>query len=80
MPKYTFEQFGTLEIEPTSIEIKFETLATYPIRNTFDVEILLIVDKAKYLHQFKELPYVGVLTNSEVQAVVSGKLQDYLTN
>ena len=78
MPKYTFEQFGSIEIEPNTIEINFETLVTYPGRNTFDVEIALVTENAKYIHYFKELPYIGVLTNNEVQDVVNQELTKFI--
>lgn len=85
MPKYIFPQFGTLEIEPTKTEIRFETLATYPSRNTFDVDVALVVEYenkkvVNYIHSFKELPYVGVLTNSEVEQVVNAQLKDFIKN
>jgi hypothetical protein len=80
MAKYILPQFGTLEIEPTTIEIKFETLAAYPSRNTFDVNVALITEKVNYIHEFKELPYVGVLTNSEVEQVVNAQLKDFIKN
>lgn len=78
MAKYLFPQFGTLEIEPTTIEIKFETLVTYPSRNTFDVNVALIAYNVNYIHEFKELPFIGVITNSEVQEVVNEKLKDFI--
>lgn len=75
--KYTFTQFGTLEIEPTSIEINYDSLVQYPNTMSFDVEVKLVTAKVKYSHTFRGLNYVGLLTNGLVGLKVSEALEAF---
>lgn len=75
--KYKFTQFGTLEIEPTEIEINLDSLVTFPKSHLFNVEVWLIVDNAKYSHTFEGLSYVGLLTDKEVEEVVDNELKSF---
>jgi len=79
MSIYIFpEKFGKLEITPSSIEVDFKTLVQYPNSSTFDVDVLLITQGTYYVHQFKGLPYVGQLTNSEVEKVALNGLNEFI--
>jgi len=79
MEKYTFpEQFGTLEIEPNSIEVL--RVNDNIIDEIADVEVILTYGTSKYnvvLYGFK---YSETWTNQEALDWALIKLQDYLTN
>ena len=72
--KYTFKQFGSLEIEPDNIDVNLDSLVIYPKSSTFDVEVLLTTENTKYSHTFKRLNYVGQFTDNEAIEVALNEL------
>ncbi len=78
MAKYKFEQFGTLEIEPTKIEVV--RVLDDVIEKVADVEIALFVGIIEYKTILNGFTYVNTWEDSDVEAWVNLELQNYITN
>lgn len=76
MANYLFEQFGTLEIEPTIIKVirVIDTLES----KTADVDVMLISESANYMVTLNGFTYADGWSDEEVKAWVLTKLNDYL--
>jgi hypothetical protein len=73
---YKFEQFN-VEIEPTEIEVNLKTIRDNAIDKLLSVDIVLVVDKARFGVTAENMAYVETWSDSDIEAMVVEWLKQY---
>jgi len=73
--KYKFEQFGNLEITPTSIEL--QSVEDNVIEKTASVAILLVSGNTKYGVTFQGFSYAGSWEDDDIEKWVKLELEKF---
>jgi hypothetical protein len=78
MAKYKFQGFGTLTIEPTSINVV--NVKDRIKEKTADITISLVSGDNTYITTLSGFAYIENWVDEDIEAWVLLKLQDYETN
>jgi hypothetical protein len=74
--KLKLEQFN-IEIENPTIEINLKTIRDNAIDKLLSIDIVLVVDKARFGVNAENMPYVDSWEDSEIEAMANEWLKQY---